>query len=593
MGIIHVLSEAVANKIAAGEIIERPASIVKELIENSLDAGAASVEVEIKHGGKSLIRVADNGCGMSPEDAELAFQRHATSKISGAEDLLRIASFGFRGEALPSIAAVSRLTLTTRVEADDAGTEVCVEGGVKRSVKPKPGRVGTVVEVRDLFFNTPARRKFLRTDPTELGHVLDVVTHLALANPAVHFTLSSANKSFLSLTPAQTFRERAFQIWGEDQSRYLLEIQGEGGGIQVSGIIGKPTMVRANRSDQVFFINRRWIRHVGFSYALQEGYHGLMMHGQYPVGVLFVDVDPERVDVNVHPTKQEVRISKESEIKSLICRTVAERLQKEGDLAPDALQPKIFSRPLVPNMPEQRPAYLKFQEESAAAVSESVLQVSEPETVAAATISGEAFIAPIVVRDQLHITKVLGQIHHTFIVAETEAGMILIDQHAAHERVMFEATLKEFQSGHPKRQRLLMDEIFELHPKRHEILKWSMPLLEKIGFEIEPFGENAFVVRAYPAALADENPVACLERFLEEMEDGKTKGSLENAQENLAALFACKRRSVKAHDPMTGPAMQTLLERLARCDNPFHCPHGRPTFFKYSFLDLEKQFKRK
>ncbi|HXV27548.1 MAG TPA: hypothetical protein VD913_01145, partial [bacterium] len=303
--------------------------------------------------------------------------------------------------------------------------------------------------------------------------------------------------------------------------------------------------------------------------------------------------DPERVDVNVHPTKQEVRISNENEIKSLIRRTVTERLQKEGDLAPDLkLKPQIGS--LGPVFSSQtklsKSSALDFLEKMPLAA--GTLGVSESAPVYESS-KIETLPEPISLRDKLHITKILGQIHHTFLVAETDEGMVIIDQHAAHERVMFEVLLREFESGRPKRQRLLMEEILEIHPKQEEILKQALPLLEKLGFEIEPFGENAYVIRAYPAILEGESAVQSLKHFLEEKEDGKMRTALDTHPEEVAALIACKRKSVKAHDVLTVPAVQSLLERLATCQNPFNCPHGRPTLFKQSFLDLEKQFKRK
>ncbi len=594
MGVIKVLSEAIANKIAAGEVIERPASIVKELIENALDAGATSVEISIQHGGKSFIRVADNGSGMKADDAKLAFQRHATSKISAAEDLDHIRSFGFRGEALPSIAAVSRTKLLTRAKGDTAGTGVVIEGGHMVSVQPKACREGTIIEVRDLFFNTPARRKFVKTDPTEMGHVMETVSHFALAMPQVAFSLKSSEKTMLDLLPVQNALDRGSAVFGKDESAGLLEIEGEGTGIRISGFIGKPAIARANRTGQVIFVNQRWVKALSLSYAIQDGYHGLLMHGQFPVACLFIEVDPARVDVNVHPTKQEVRISNESEIKSLIRRTVTERLQKEGDLAPD-FKFKPSTAPFQSAASSfqtnvQRASYLEFLEK--------VAVTTEPfkakEAPAEYEVSkNESLLQPISLKDKLHITKILGQIHHTFIVAETEEGMIIVDQHAAHERVMFEVLLQEFESGHPKRQGLLMDEILEIHPKQQEIFKSAMPFLEKLGFDIEPFGENAYVIRAYPAILEGESPVATLKYFLEEKEDGKLETNLDSLQEEVAALIACKRKSVKAHDVLAAAALQSLLERLAACQNPFNCPHGRPTFFKQTFLDLEKQFKRK
>lgn len=598
MGVIQVLSEHLANKIAAGEVIERPSSIVKELIENSLDAGATSIEVEINHGGRSLIRIADNGIGMSPEDAELAFKRHATSKIKSDKDLESILSFGFRGEALPSIAAVSRMSLVTRTASAKNGVSVVFEGGHLSGVKESPCSPGTAVEVRDLFFNTPARRKFLRTDATELGHVMDTVSHFALANPSLRLVFKSSGKTVYDLLPAPDVRSRAEAVLGSETARHLVSFEEEVPGIKISGLAGKPFIAKANRTGQTFFINRRWVKAPGFSHALHAGYHGLLMHGQFPVAVVFMTLDPDRVDVNVHPTKQEVRISNEPEIKSLLKRAVTQALQKAGDLTPGL---KPFREDLNSGVPafsaptgQRENPYDSFYGRSAAVpVEMPVFSAPQaPEDVYRAAPAPEEEL-PVLKEKPFGITKILGQIHHTFIVAETEEGLLMIDQHAAHERVMFEVLLKNFETGQAAKQALLMDEVLELHPRQVEVMKNALPVLTKIGFEIEEFGEKAFVVRSFPAILGQENPLGFLQTFVEEREDGSMETKLEQHQETIAALMACKRRSVKAHDPLTLIQMQALMERLALCENPFSCPHGRPAFFKKSFSELEKQFKRK
>ncbi len=577
---IRVLPEAIANKIAAGEVIERPASIVKELVENALDAGARSIDLEVNHGGRSLIRVADDGCGMTREDAPAALKRHATSKIASLEDLSRLRSLGFRGEALPSIAAVSRLKLLTRAGSASVGTELVVEGGALRSTSEAACRQGTVVEVRDLFFNTPARRKFLRSEATELGHILDTVSHLSLAHLSVRFTLRSSEQVLLDLPAVEAVKDRAAEIFGEGSSKHLLEVSCEAEGVCVRGVIGKPFLARASRSGQIFFVNRRWVRSPGLSYALIDGYHGLLMHGQYPVAVLFVDLDLARVDVNVHPTKQEVRVSNEAEVKSLVKKAVTECLQREGDLAPTlaaAAGDLAFLR--------DRTAFTGAPQAPVAPLgSRGGLETYQ------SAASGLALTLP---GNKLHITRVLGQIHGTFLVAETEEGLVIVDQHAAHERVMFEALLANFREGRAERQSLLMEEVLELGPRQFENLGDSLKLLERVGFDLEPFGERAFIVRAYPAVLGSEDPLAFLKTFLEEKEDGRVTTSLERETERVAALVACKRKSVKAHDALAPQAIQSLLARLAACETPFSCPHGRPTFFKLTFSDLEKQFKRK
>ena len=589
MGKIHILSEIVANKIAAGEVVERPASIVKELVENSLDAGADQIAIEIKHGGKSLIRVADNGSGMTVEDAQLALQRHATSKIEKAEDLDHIASFGFRGEALPSIAAVSRFTLQTRTAEAATGAELVVEGGSLVKAKECPVAPGTVIEVRDLFFNTPARRKFLKQDTTELGHILDVVTCLALANLRVRFVLNSGGKDVLDLVPTQELSVRAAAVLGEDWAKQTLPVQSEIPHAKLSGLIGKPSLASGNRARQFLFINHRWVKAYGLSYGLQAGYHGLLMQHQFPAAILFLELNPRYVDVNVHPTKQQVRLSHESVIKTLIEKTVAEALKENGDLVPSFREKDERPSAFYQGVRFQEPS---FGFEDRMASHNEPLKVAEAVVADVVTRNVDAF-GPLEIGKGLRITRVLGQVHRTYILAETEEGYVVVDQHAAHARVMFESLMKNFESERPVSQGLLMEEVLELHPRQVETLKKKLPFLAKLGFEIELFGERAFVVRGLPAILKDENPVTILNQFVDEEEAGKMQTGLKGAQEDVAAMIACKRKSVKASDPLTLPAMQGLLEQLACCKNPFNCPHGRPSIIKYSLLDLEKQFKRK
>lgn len=584
---IHILPEHVANKIAAGEVVERPSSIVKELIENSLDANATRVDVHMEHGGKSLIRVADNGYGMSPRDAKIALQRHATSKIERADDLINIHSFGFRGEALPSIAAVSRMRLRTRARREATGTEIVVEGGSALSIEECSCHEGTIVEVRDLFFNVPARRKFMRSDGAERASIMNVTANFVMAMTGVHFSLTSGDREIWKFSPNESLTSRAQQVFGLPYPGDLLAFSDEENGVRVSGLVGKPQVSRANRSGQVFFVNRRMVKALPLSFAVQDACHGLLMQGQYPVAIVFVELDPEKVDVNVHPTKQEVRLLNEREIKSLLKRAVSVRLAQEDDMAPFL-----------------KPSFNSF----AGAAQRDRLNDRQPHGIAP-TVKGAWNLTdiptlnkmdkvkdlgqPVSLRNKLHIKKILDQIHQTYIVAETDSGFILIDQHAAHERIMFEELLEGYRSGKPQKQGLLLDEVLTLRPAQEEILKENLNVLENLGFELDPFGENEYVIRAVPATLYDADPAQSLKRFLEQKESGKIVTDLEKNPENVAALIACKQRSVKAHDAMTPQAMQSLLERLAECDNPFNCPHGRPTLFKMTLDELEKQFKRK
>ncbi len=585
MGIIRVLPEAIANKIAAGEVIERPASVVKELVENALDAGATVIEIEIAHGGKSLIRVADNGAGMGREDAELAFARHATSKLAHVEDLWRLTSLGFRGEALPSIAAVSRLRLATARPDDESGTEVRIEGGRPVSVGPCAPRRGTVVEVRDLFFNTPARRKFVRSDATELGHVVDGISNLAFAHLGVRFALTGGPSTLLDVLPTDRARTRAAGLLGEEMARQCLELDGRTGGTRVRGLIGTPAIARANRSGQRWFVNRRWVRALSLSYALQDGYYGLLMHGRFPTALIFLEIDPQRVDVNVHPTKQEVRLSNEADVKTFLRDLVSQRLRQEPSLAP-RLAPSTARATSIAGQDPAGPAAPLLADVAPAG---RLFTLREPPRLYAAS-SPEP--QPIPLREGLKVTRLLGQVHQTYLVAETEEGMLVIDQHAAHERVMFEALSANLRAAQVERQPLLMDAVLELHPREVERFTAALPLLSRIGFEIEPFGERAYVIRACPAILGDQDPVTFLRTALDQQEEGAMRTAVETRTDTLAAFIACKRRSVRAHDSMAPEAASALVRRLARCENPFTCPHGRPTILTLTAADLARQFKR-
>ncbi len=596
MNVIKVLPEIVANKIAAGEVVERPASIVKELVENSLDAGAKNIEITVRHGGKSLIRISDDGSGMTPQDAELAFKRYATSKITEASDLFQIESFGFRGEALPSIASVSRVRLLTRGKNSSGGAEVTVEGGKLQSVKEAACALGTTVEVRDLFFNTPARRKFLKSDTTETGHIEETVANLALSRRDVRFVLTVSDKKVFDLLPGETLGQRAAALLGKDLENNFFEMEAQAPGLKLYGLIGKPSASRSNRTGQIFFINGRWVRAFALGYGLQAGYHGLLMHGKFPVAVLFLDVDLTRVDVNVHPTKLEVRISGESDVKTFIKEAVAKRLEAEPDMAPDLkVPPRAFIFENSPKRSSSLPDFLTVSKPYYPQGNQGDNQksggVAEKASVYAP--AQEILPKPISLRDKLKITKILGQIHQTFLIAETDEGFMLIDQHAAHEKVMYEALIKNFENTKPSSQRLLMEEVLEVTTKQQDILKKYLSFLQKIGFDIEGFGKNSFAIRAVPSVFEKGSASSVLKEFLEQKEDGHVHTGLEKQKEEIAALIACKKKSVRAFEPLTPVQIQSLLERLAACDNPFSCPHGRPSILKYSFLDLEKQFKRK
>ncbi len=588
MGKIKVLSEIVANKIAAGEVIERPGSIVKELIENALDAGALAVDVDIQHGGRSLIRVSDDGSGMDEADAKLAFQRHATSKISDIDDLQTIVSYGFRGEALASIAAVSRCRLITRTAKAASGTEVVVEGGAVKAVQPHPCRVGTIIEVRDLFFNTPARRKFLKSESAETGLITDIVSRMALTALKTRFTLKSGEEVLLNLSPAESLLTRAAQILSDGKTDALLKLSMEKEAMKLTAIVGKPSLTRGNRSQIHWFVNKRSIKSLPLSYAFHAGYHGRLMEGRFPVGVLCLELDPARIDVNVHPTKQEIRIFSEPEVTGFIQQAVKDLLLETGPLAPELKTATVAGAASVRNYPlssggTQQSSWGSVMDRASVPVRPQV-PLSELE---------QALTAPKPVSlKNARVTRILGQLHGTFIVAETEDGFLMVDQHAAHERVMYEALLKNLKSNSPEKQNLFLDEALEIPVRQKDLFRRSLPLLEKVGFDLESFGGDSWAVRAVPAVFARFNANQIIHDFLDQAEEGKLRTTLDESPEAVAALCACKKKSVKAHDPLDFRQMQALLEQLALCENPFNCPHGRPTFFTQTLVNLEKQFKR-
>ncbi|MBU9889729.1 MAG: DNA mismatch repair endonuclease MutL, partial [Candidatus Omnitrophica bacterium] len=480
-------------------------------------------------------------------------------------------------------------SLITRTADSSAGTRIEAEGGILAKVKECPCAPGTTIEVRDLFFNTPARRKFLKQDTTEMGHILDCVTSLALARRNVRFLLDSGDKRPLDLLPTADLSTRARAIFGDAWADQTLTVEKEVPHMRLSGLVGKPSLASGNRAQQFFFVNQRWVKAYGLSHGLQAGYHGFLMQHQFPMAILFLDLDPQYVDVNVHPTKQQVRLSHETLIKSLIEHTVQAALKEHGDLAPSVrISGGTSAGP--GDLPQTEVRTFDFGTRPTGR--EIPGQVADLGTGAFAW-NVDPGLSSIHIGEGPVITRVLGQVHRTYILAETEEGYALIDQHAAHERVMFEELLKNFEAERPASQRLLLEEVLELHPRQKGLLTRHLSFLNKIGFEIENFGETSFVIRALPAALCDEDPLSLVRLFVDEKEAGKVRTRLSETHENVAAMIACKRRSVKASDALTFQEMQGLLARLARCENPFNCPHGRPCLIKYSLEEIEKQFKRK
>lgn len=675
MNRIRLLPEQVANQIAAGEVVERPASVVKELVENALDAGSTRVMVEIGAGGRSLIRVTDDGCGMSRDDALLSLERHATSKIRRAEDLQAITTMGFRGEAVPSIASVSRFTLTTRPR-DGAGTEatqVVVNGGRMVEVKVASSPPGTSVEVRQLFFNLPARRKFLRTENTERAHIQHYLILAALAHPEVGFTLVNDGKVSWQLTPVRwesvgerfdALRERLRQLHGAEIPLVAVDMAAEieevrrpdleqgieaqeaaASRFRVWGFIGAPGVSRSTREDQHLFVNRRPVENRGLNHALLEGYHTALMRGRYPVCCLFLEIDPVAVDVNIHPAKREVKFREEQVVRRLVARAVREALlayahpvdgpnegpteSPTGPGLPAATAGRVapfFGRPggkggtpvgearlrlESPDpalaVPEQRSLGLGLNpgrggqqvpesnggsepdgSHTAQVTPSHAEELGEPppKTLAAAFIP----TAPVPLLEvPMRVVGVLGRL---YVVLESDRGLVLMDQHAAHERILFEQMLRRLEKGEAApSQRLLLPETVELSPRDAEFLRTQIETLGRLGVGLSEFGDRTFLLDGLPPFARAKEPRAFVVELVDSLRAAGGGVNTARLGEDVVAKTVC-RHAIKANDPMRGPELERLVEDLRGCAMPYTCPHGRPTLIELGWRELEKKFGR-
>lgn len=612
MASVQILPEILSNKIAAGEVVERPASVVKELVENAIDAGADRIRIDIEQGGRALIQVADNGCGMAHDDALLAIERYATSKIAAESDLFDIRTLGFRGEALPSIAAVSRFTLTTRPHQSDAATEIIVDGGKIRSVNPTGAPAGTMIRVRQLFFNTPARRKFLKTVATEMGHVADTVACIALAHPAIAFRLTHNGKTVKDWPRAADPMDRITAVLGDDLHRLLYGISGKNEAATVSGWISDPSVTRSTSSKIYVFVNGRFIRDRGVQYAIVDGYRGRLMKGRFPLAVLYLDLPAGEVDINVHPTKHEVRFFKQKHVYSAVRTAVAGAWQTVGgNPAPSVplreTELPAFDRPPAASSmyrdpsagPEHRPAGTNEARQAfdmpkenrqpataAYAPPEPARQPPQPDPAPApeqpALFEGANFFA----------AEVIGQFRNTYILCARGDELLLVDQHAAHERILYERFAQGRQSAEAiSVQQLLMPETIELQYREAAAVEQMIDDLNALGLEIEPFGGNTFVVKAVPEVLADREIKPLIADIAEAaVSIGYTPGLSETIDQWLI-LMACH-GAIRANQKLTAVEMKALIEQLDRCDNPHQCPHGRPTLIRWPVKELEKRFKR-
>ncbi len=653
MNRIRLLPEQVANQIAAGEVIERPASVVKELVENALDAQAAHLTVEILAGGRGLVRVTDDGLGMSRDDALLCLERHATSKVRNAEDLFRITTMGFRGEALPSIASVSRFTLTTRERDSESpeATQVIVHGGKILEVRSAGAPSGTSVEVRQLFFNLPVRRKFLRTEETERAHIHHYLTLAALAHPHVAFTFTTDSRTVFQLPTAPpatdpagqlaALRERLRALQGTDLKLLIVDtrstyselpddaaieqsaIGNPQSAIRLWGFIGAPGVSRGSRDDQHLFVNRRPIENRALNFALMEGYHTALMKGRYPVACLFLELDPAQVDVNIHPAKREVKFHHERAIRAFVTQAIRDTLLRfhapgtadlpVGQRSPpssevssheDAQQrvPSTIPQPLpsadatpdfFPSLPGKPipdwPATAPKQTPLPMGFSGQPSAVSRQQPPAPAHSSLITNHSPPLLSVPL---RLVGVISRLYVVLESDRGLVLMDQHAAHERVLFEQMLDRLEAGgEADSQRLLLPETVELSVRDVEFLRKQLPILSRLGVGLSEFGERTFLLEALPpfAKVSDSR------RFVVELVDAlKSAGEGVNALrlgEDVIAKTVC-RHAVKANDPLAGPELENLVADLRRCRMPYTCPHGRPTIIEMSLKELEKKFGR-
>ena len=586
---VFLLDPHTVNQIAAGEVVERPASVVKELVENALDAGASRIEIELRGSGKELIRVSDNGCGMAAEDAETALQRHATSKIASADDLAHVASLGFRGEALPSIASVSRMTLCTGTAS---GLRTClrINGGVAERLPGAAGPAGTEISVEDLFFNTPARLKFLKSDTTELGACLEYLYKYALGYPLVAFQVTHNGQPAICTSGSGDLFETVAEIWGRETSRSLAETESHTAGIGVRGLVSPPHFTKPTRAFQYFFVNGRPVRSKTLFAALDQAYRDLTPEKRYPVVVLCLAMDPERVDVNVSPTKSEVKFQQEGAAFDAIRYAVRSALMEHG-MVPDATKVSLANEALEASRGFQA-SFIGLPSGSGDLAALSFLAQAPLETGAVDT---GVFASPESTRypfgELADGLKVLGQVMSTFIVAETRRGIAVIDQHVAHERILYEYLCGLKGSTMIEKQPLLTPETLHLDRRSAILISEKIDELAAMGFDLESFGGETFIVRAAPAALRGRSPLKVLQDMVNELVETSVAKRFVPTREQMWITSACK-MAVKAGDPLSIREMEKLIVDLASTENPYLCPHGRPITIMLSREELLRKFKR-
>ena len=581
---IRKLSSEVASQIAAGEVVERPASVVKELIENALDAGARRVTIAVEAAGHRLIEVADDGSGIPADELALSVERHATSKVRDTADLFSISTLGFRGEALASIGSVSRLTITSRQQGADAGAQLKVTGGQADDVRLMGAPQGTLVRVEELFYNVPARLKFLKSDVTERRQIDTLVTRYALAFPNVHFQLRQDDRLALQTSGDGDRRAVLAALYGVDAARQMLEVLAEDDGVRITGFISPVSLTRSNRREILFFVNRRPVQDAALTTALVQAYHTLIMVGRYPMAMIFLKLSPEMVDVNVHPTKAEVRFREASRLFSAVQRAVRRALLAHTPV------PELRPADSFPAFDERMPAEGDRMDFGLASVSSSIPYPSSPSPYSSPTT---IFPRPLPT-SLTPLLRLVGQVASTYLVAEGPDGLYLIDQHAAHERVLFERMLAQHQAQHDTplpAQVLLQPVTVDLPPASARLLGEQLPLLASLGFQVEPFGAATFLVRAIPSLLAGLDAAGALRVLVEDFEEDETP--LQAQAEARLIARVCKRAAVKAGRALAPQEQQALLDDLQACHSPRTCPHGRPTMIHLSVDLLERQFGRR
>jgi DNA mismatch repair protein MutL len=619
MSRIRILPEILSNKIAAGEVVERPASVVKELVENAIDAKSSRIMVEIEQGGRKLIRVSDNGHGMVRDDALLSLERYATSKIRHDPDLFAIQTLGFRGEAIPSIASVSQFTLITRETGEEVGTKINVTGGKIKTVTEVGAPAGTLVSVANIFFNTPARRKFLKSINTEMGHIADTISSMALCRPSVQFRLSHNSRRVKNWAPASDPLDRVADVLGRGIKKELHPVTVETEEVSISGWVATPRINRSTARGIYLFVNGRWVKDRVIQHALYAGYSGRLMKGQYPVAVLSLRVPFDRVDVNVHPTKNEIRFVRQQAVHQTVRNAVSDALKQSdptrwqtSTASPTHIAQQIsrISEPPPPatfsQMDRKRkdrgdhrpPAYPAAEKNAPLSNGEEAVFIPPPvdcepppkrkrqdrDNSAAVQTSlwKSRFFGDLIV---------IGQHKGTYIICESPHGLILIDQHAAHERIVFEQLKNRSEEHRPSVQRLLLPETVDLGFREAQILAKLAPELDRYGMEIEPFGGNTFVVKTLPSLLDNGKIPSIISQMVEKAAELGVNAETDTIMDECLMVMACH-NAVRAHQRLSDVQIKSMLEQLDRCDNPSHCPHGRPIWIQWTVKDLEKQFQR-